>query len=676
MPSNANKHSHSKKTKENPGTRHKPRLSLVAVALGLIVGVVHSLHVSSLFENDRHFSHLSTLEREMTFRTEMGLYYSYFKTMVEAPDFLSGLNNLIYNDLTEYPNTINTMKRFNLYPEVALGIGYRIYNYTTSRLGIVTKTCFRIDRGEDLSPVESCEGLGEPIYFYLQGVWICSGFTTFFIFLMGYLISESKIGGLLSVLSFFFNHGECTRVQWSPPLRESFSFPIWLMQQYFVTVSLQKDSQSSSMKITLSSLVFIMTWQFAQFTLLTQLLCLYFMYVSGFIVESVFKNILKGLFTALIAATVVMFGNEMLITSFYFSALCSALIMCYGFPSSSVKSILRIPLQLVLFIISSVTFKTLLSNVLRVKDDNHIFDILRSKFSTFKNFHTLLYTCSKEFDFLGTEMPFKITLTLLLPSAVLGVCTWLYSNRHKLLARIFNTSDEVEPEAIYHILQSLPFLFMASIIMRLKLFLSPQLCILVSLLASKKLWASFGVERRDKQLIMVFILLGLMSIKGVPNVKEQRGTMGEFSNPELEQLIEWIKEDVPVTGSFAGPMPLMANLLLSTRRPVVNHPHYEDESLRARTKEIYRIYSRITVKEYLPVLKKLKIQFLVLSSSWCLNSESGTGCAMTDLWDIEIPRTSASLPPLCKTLWNSSKKEMFGLTRVFKNNQYVVLKVM
>nr|XP_040577202.1 probable C-mannosyltransferase DPY19L1 isoform X1 [Lepeophtheirus salmonis] len=650
--------------------------NLSKYVLGLIVGVVHSLHVSSLFENDRHFSHLSTLEREMTFRTEMGLYYSYFKTMVEAPDFLSGLNNLIYNDLTEYPNTINTMKRFNLYPEVALGIGYRIYNYTTSRLGIVTKTCFRIDRGEDLSPVESCEGLGEPIYFYLQGVWICSGFTTFFIFLMGYLISESKIGGLLSVLSFFFNHGECTRVQWSPPLRESFSFPIWLMQQYFVTVSLQKDSQSSSMKITLSSLVFIMTWQFAQFTLLTQLLCLYFMYVSGFIVESVFKNILKGLFTALIAATVVMFGNEMLITSFYFSALCSALIMCYGFPSSSVKSILRIPLQLVLFIISSVTFKTLLSNVLRVKDDNHIFDILRSKFSTFKNFHTLLYTCSKEFDFLGTEMPFKITLTLLLPSAVLGVCTWLYSNRHKLLARIFNTSDEVEPEAIYHILQSLPFLFMASIIMRLKLFLSPQLCILVSLLASKKLWASFGVERRDKQLIMVFILLGLMSIKGVPNVKEQRGTMGEFSNPELEQLIEWIKEDVPVTGSFAGPMPLMANLLLSTRRPVVNHPHYEDESLRARTKEIYRIYSRITVKEYLPVLKKLKIQFLVLSSSWCLNSESETGCAMTDLWDIEIPRTSASPPPLCKTLWNSSKKEMFGLTRVFKNNQYVVLKVM
>ena len=58
------------------------------------------------------------VEREISFRTEQGLYYSYFKTVIEAPTFLKGVEGLYANTLTEYPNTINTLKRFNLYPEV------------------------------------------------------------------------------------------------------------------------------------------------------------------------------------------------------------------------------------------------------------------------------------------------------------------------------------------------------------------------------------------------------------------------------------------------------------------------------------------------------------------------------------------------------------------------------
>ena len=50
----------------------------------------------------------------------------------------------------------------------------------------------------------------------------------------------------------------------------------------------------------------------------------------------------------------------------------------------------------------------------------HIFNILKSKMTDYRDFDTLLYTCAREFDFLGWEMPYKTTLTLLMPVSLLS----------------------------------------------------------------------------------------------------------------------------------------------------------------------------------------------------------------------------------------------------------------
>ena len=51
--------------------------------------------------------------------------------------------------------------------------------------------------------------------------------------------SGSIFGGLITVAGYFFNHGECTRVMWTPPLRESFAFPLLICEMLYLSYLLK-----------------------------------------------------------------------------------------------------------------------------------------------------------------------------------------------------------------------------------------------------------------------------------------------------------------------------------------------------------------------------------------------------------------------------------------------------
>ncbi|KAJ7400429.1 putative C-mannosyltransferase DPY19L1 [Pitangus sulphuratus] len=479
--------------------------------LAVVAGVLHWCHITALFENDRHFSHLSTLEREMAFRTEMGLYYSYFKIIIEAPSFWNGVWAIMNDRLTEYPLVINTLQRFNLYPEVVLASWYRMYTSLMDFLGVPTKTCWTVNRGKGLSPVESCEGLGDPAFFYVAVIFLLNGL----------------------MMSLFFIYGTYLRIP--------------------------NINTGSLIALCVSNVFFMLPWQFAQFVLLTQV--------------------------SLLVCFILMFGNSMLLTSYYAASLV---------------------------VISA-----------------HIGNILKSKFIGYKDFDTLMYTCAAEFDFMEKEALKSIIWSL----SQTGQYEREERFNHAGIPCIAAVGIQC-PSDFNHETKTL--------------FDTPSMC-----------YGFLGVFKT-----------ALMAIEGSANLQTQWNIMGEFSNLPQEELLEWIKVNTRQDAVFAGAMPTMASVKLSTLRPIVNHPHYEDAGLRARTKVVYSMYSRKPANEVKRELMALGVNYYILEESLCV-SRKKPGCSMPEIWDVEDPANRGKIP-LC-TLMSKNSRPYF--ITVFENSNYRVLKI-
>ncbi|XP_064461159.1 protein C-mannosyl-transferase DPY19L1-like [Ornithodoros turicata] len=654
-------------------TRRRTWASLVVV-LACLSGVANTLHTSTLFENDRHFSHLSNLEREMTFRTEMGLYYSYYKTLVEAPSIVDGIHSLLHDNRTEYPEVMNTIRRFNLYPELVLGIAFRAYADIAEKLGFSTRTCWMVYRGGNLPDAESCEGLGDPPSFYVTAVFLWNGLISAGLFVYGLLLSDSIFGGVISVLCFFYNHGDCTRVQWTPPLRESFAYPIFVWQALATSLFLRRGGSTlTSVAITFLTVAFHLCWQFAQFALLTQCMSLFACFVLQQIPLDRLRSLIVHYAVALVIANILLFQNEMLLTSLYASFLLSAIVVIKMFALYSNKlkkqcvshwEALALPTVVVVL---SIVVKLAFSRLLGVASDVHIWNILLSKMTRYKDFHTMLYTCAPEFDFLNLSTVLSLTWTLLIPSSIICCLSCVFV----IIAK--PGCKSLHGAVLYNILQAAVFCAMAAFVMRLKVFMTPHLSIIVALLSSKHFFSFIKSTRIYASVIVA--LVATMTFQGIKNVRNQRSIIGEYSNPNLEELLLWVNNSTPETAVFAGPMSTMANLLLSTRRPIVNHPHYEHAPLRERTKRVYLMYSRMTLSELHTVLSSMKAQYLVVGSQWC-QGRSRTGCSLTDIWDATDGKTYNKKDdlPACVILQDPDRNPV-PFIRVFSNDEYTVVRL-
>lgn len=566
--------------------------------------------------------------------------------------------------------------------QVVISLLYRSFRSFSQWAQLDLEQCYKVSRG-NLPPVMSCDGLIVPANFYLLCAWCMAGFMAALIFLSGALLSRNLSGGFLSAMFFFFNHAEATRVMWTPPLRETFSFPFSLLINIIVTHTLRwpRAHYIQALWIAVASYAYLVSWQFAQYPLMVTVLLVYFFHTVELVRPLPMLLVLMGSLFGFANCLVSMFANRMLMTSHLAGCLLAVFLMYVAmenvfnwFPSPVNKS-----LHISFIFFSTLAAKMELSNFLGMEEDSHIYNILRTKFTNYSDFHTLLYTCSNEFDFLPRETFHNLTSTYLIPSAfiVIGAVGKMYG------AKFWNNYKEIlkngthflpyvwkgiDPGVIYNLCLLFIYSAMAVLIMRLKLFMTPQLCIVASLLTTECYFKI--LHKKNWYYVFMTILVMAMAIPGLKNLKDQRSYQGQYHNADLEDLLHWVNTETAPNSVFAGPMPTMANLMLSTGRPVVNHPHYETKEIRRRTKLVYSVFSRRSAQSVYESLLKLKINYLVLDSGQCFQRPR-KGCGMVDLWDIEEPQNKGK-PALCPLLYNDSPAPFH---RVYVNEGYAVLQV-
>jgi hypothetical protein len=76
---------------------------------------------------------------------------------------------------------------------------------------------------------------------------------------------------------------QCTRVQWTPPLRESFGYPLILAQILSVSWCLRQTTPhwKHLCCIAFTTTASLVTWQFSQFVFLTQVLSLTVLWIKN-----------------------------------------------------------------------------------------------------------------------------------------------------------------------------------------------------------------------------------------------------------------------------------------------------------------------------------------------------------------------------------------------------------
>ena len=85
------------------------------------------------------------------------------------------------------------------------------------------------------------------------------------------------------------------------------------------------------------------------------------------------------------------------------------------------------------------------------------------------------------------------------------------------------------------------------------------------------------------KLFYIFRQLRVLTTR-LSSYDQEMSDLREFYDPDTVDLMQWLEQQTARESVVSGSMQLMAGVKLCSGRAVTNHPHFEDQQLRDRTK--------------------------------------------------------------------------------------------
>ncbi|XP_030269040.1 probable C-mannosyltransferase DPY19L3 isoform X2 [Sparus aurata] len=662
----------------------------VSVGLGLLC----CIYMATLHENDLWFSNIKEVEREISFRTECGLYYSYFKQMLQAPSIQEGLSDLIHDNLTESRRTINLLQRMNIYQEVFLSVLYR------------------------LLPIQSYL---EPVYFYIYTVFSLQAVYVIALYLTAWLLSGSWLAGTLTGIWYILNRVDTTRVEFTISLRENWSLPFLALQVTAITCYLRPQLTTLQQKVMVwlmyvTTFCFCLTWQFNQFILLVQALIIYTLDGVDFLTTTQVTTLYLVQVSGLLSVWLLQFCNSMILGSLVLSFIVAALFIRHFQSGLKTGSLLvrlgKLLLHSATVLLLTFTINYLAKKALQLRSDEHIFKFIKSKFALgpTRDFDASLYLCEEAFGVLpldtlerlaGTLLLYPYILTLLLLSGLLAGAA-LQNMRPKggsaeeKKGAVEGRLVAFRPDVAYNLLHTLFYGLLAFSTMRMKYIWTGHMCVVAAYgVCGTELWTlllntlhcNSKVLLRLVRYAVPLAMIGCLYYKFWPKLMEELSELREFYDPDTVELMTWISTKTPKQAVFAGSMQLLAGIKLCTGRVLTNHPHYEDKDLRERTRQVYQVYARRSPEEVHAILRAAGADYVVLENSICYERRHRRGCRLRDLLDLanghimdgpgenDPDLVPSPHPRFCETIKTDTAAYTSLFTRTFQNKTFHVYRV-